>query len=69
MTNRTSLTDNMAAALTELVSGNHNHESDRLEHWDARTMGALESRGMIEIRDIDGYMRSTSLGYQAAHSA
>ena len=59
------MTNAMIEMLTALTYG-HPTRSMLARDWDRRTLNALESRGYITIRDIDGYIRVTSTGEAAA---
>lgn len=61
----TTLTNAMKVMLAELVSGN----TDRpmlARDWNRNTLNALEARGLVEIRDYDGWIKVTTTGEQAA---
>ena len=61
------LTATMRSALLALATGAH-EKSCLLNDWDARTIRALESHGLISVREYDGYLTVTPDGEKIAHN-
>jgi len=59
------LTNKMKNMLEELVAG-HETKAMLAIDWDRRTLNALEKRGLVEVRDCDGYIKVTNRGELAA---